>query len=107
MPAIKVWEWNDNAPQQTAGLFMHGFPFNWVGTFNAIPDPTIFNDPTQPEPRINLVQTSEPSGSGFEIGIHSDGTWYRFASVTNMAAGPEPVGRPTGVGLYFFYEEMS
>jgi hypothetical protein len=108
MPVIQVFEFDDIAPQQTAGVFVHGFPFNWVGAFNAIPDIDLFPDGPAPHlPRINLVQTSQPGGAGFEIGIHTDGTWYRIALATNMATGSEPLGEAQGVGLYFFYEEMS
>jgi hypothetical protein len=108
MPAILVYQFASIAPNATAALYMHGFPPNWVGIFNAIPNLNItINETPSPLPNVNLIQTNVAGQAGLEVGFHVDYSYFRYAAVTNLMPSGGPPNSWPSVNLYFLYEEAA
>lgn len=91
MSAYLEYTWDYISPGATASVFIHGYPANWVGTYDALPFPVSGGDAYYPLFDIQLTQG--------RTRIHVDNTIARTVWVNNQASF-----NGVGVNLYFIFE---
>ena len=96
MPVMSIYDFASISPGTTASVWVHGFSWEMVPVFVAIPN--LFHGPIgggDPLPQFNLSQG--------EFSIHEDGSIARFAAVEQLPIS----GSSGGALLLVLYDYAS